>query len=377
MQYVGDTRLQALAWLVASGDARPVKRALQLFDRSRWVNGFVAERTPTSSLQMSATYSLVQPALLRDYAMWVDDPEGIKRLLPGSRSMIEHALACLDETGLPTHLPGWLFVDWVNRVDWSYGVPLAGVDSHQKNRTLSAPVALHLPIALEAMARVEELYGEACMAQRYRAHAEKILDRILDVYGNPERGLIADDPEHQFWSEHAQALALDCACLPEKWRESLVEALNRPGPDLARASIYFSHHIHEALLRAGLVDTFLERLEFWRDLLHLGLHTTIERPEPSRSDCHAWGAHPLYHMLSALAGIRPSDKGFSRTLIQPRFGPLACISATMPHPKGSITVELKKDGTALTGLVRSPVPGELLWLEKHIPIQIGTTEIAC
>ncbi|MFM2089912.1 MAG: hypothetical protein RLZZ127_401, partial [Planctomycetota bacterium] len=122
MQYVGDTRVQALAWLAACGDPRPVRRALELFDRSRWVNGFVAERAPTTWPQMSATYSLVQPAMLRDYAMWVDDADTVRALLPGTRSAMEHALACIEDD-LPHHLPGWLFCDWVARPDWARGVP--------------------------------------------------------------------------------------------------------------------------------------------------------------------------------------------------------------------------------------------------------------
>jgi hypothetical protein len=377
MQYVGDTRVQALSWLVSCGDSRPVQRALDLFDRSRWVNGFIAERTPTVAPQMSATYSLIQPKLLKDYAMWVDDHEGVKRLLPGSRCAIEHALASLDENDLPTKLPGWLFVDWVDREDWFRGMPLAGVASHRKARTLSAPVALHLPLALEAIAQVEILYGEVCLAQRYQAYAEKILEKIIQVYGDEERGILADDPEHQFWSEHAQALALDCSCLPSKWKQSLLQALIKPEPDLARASIYFSFHIHEALLRAGHVDSYLKRLDFWRDLNDKGLHTTIERPEPSRSDCHGWGSHPLYHILSGLSGIRPADKAFSRTVIEPQFGPLTRICAVVPHPKGAIKVEFSRNGNALTGTIESPVDGDCIWNENNFPIEAGTTRIRC
>ena len=42
----------------------------------------------------------------------------------------------------------------------------------------------------------------------------------------------------------------------------------------------------------------------WKDMLDKGAVTTWEKPEPTRSDCHAWGAHLYYHYFASLAGIR-------------------------------------------------------------------------
>jgi alpha-L-rhamnosidase len=375
MQYVGDTRVQALAWLAATGDARPVRRALELFDRSRWVNGFIAERVPTTWLQMSATYSLVQPALLRDYALWADDAETVRALLPGTRSAIEHALGCVEDD-LPHHLPGWLFCDWVKRPDWARGVP--GSTAWKSgdgvvDPPLSSVVALHLPVALDALARVEDLHGDPLAATRWRAWSRRILDRILAVYGAHARGIIGDDAAGTRWSEHAQALALDCTSLPAQRRSALLDALEHPAEDLARASVYFSHHVHEALLRGGRVEAVLGRLAFWEDLARQGFLTTLEAPEPSRSDCHGWGAHPLYHCLSGLAGIRPAAAGFAAVRITPRFGPLHRIRAELPHPRGAVTVDLERDGDRLRGRIDSPVPGTLLWGGGEQRLSAGAT----
>ncbi|QDU72961.1 alpha-L-rhamnosidase-related protein [Mucisphaera calidilacus] len=378
LQYTGDTRVQALAWLATTADPRPVRRALELLDRSRWLNGFVAERAPTCEPQTSATYSLVQPAILRDYAMWADDAESVRSLLPGSRAALEHALACIDDTGLPTQLPGWLFVDWVARPDWERGVPGCTSPTPGEEGSeppLSAPVALHLPIALEAMARVEELLGEDALAERYRHHAHAVMSRIIDTFADPERRMIADDPQHTRWSEHAQALALDCACLPEPWRQHALNALVQPDDDMAPASVYFSHHVHEALLRHNRVDAFLQRLGFWNSLIEQGFLTAIESPEPSRSDCHGWGAHPIYHALSALAGIRPDAAGFATARITPRFGPLTHLQATLPHPRGEITVDLRRNRNTLAGTITTPVPGSLHWNGHTTQLTPGTARL--
>jgi hypothetical protein len=36
-----------------------------------------------------------------------------------------------------------------------------------------------------------------------------------------------------------------------------------------------------------------------------GLKTTIEMPEPGRSDCHAWSAHPVLHLQTKILGLNP------------------------------------------------------------------------
>ncbi|MFM2091003.1 MAG: hypothetical protein RLZZ127_1492, partial [Planctomycetota bacterium] len=228
---------------------------------------------------------------------------------------------------------------------------------------------------LDALARVEDLHGDPLAATRWRAWSRRVLDRILAVYGRHPRGILADDAGGTRWSEHAQALALDCSGLPAERRGALLDALERPGEDLAKASVYFSHHVHEALLRGGRVDAVLARLAFWEDLARQGFLTTLEAPEPSRSDCHGWGAHPLYHCLSGLAGIRPAAAGFSAVRITPRFGGLRRIAATVPHPRGAVRVDLERDGDRLRGRIDSPVPGELRWSGAVRPLAAGTTDL--
>lgn len=69
-------------------------------------------------------------------------------------------------------------------------------------------------------------------------------------------------------------------------------------------------------------DALFARLENWFDLPSQGFKTTPEQPEPTRSDCHAWGAHPLFHFYASILGIRPAAPGFSRVEIAPQLGQL-------------------------------------------------------
>ena len=58
-------------------------------------------------------------------------------------------------------------------------------------------------------------------------------------------------------------------------------------------------------------------MQVWKDQMALGLTTWAEQPEPSRSDCHAWGASPNIEFFRTILGINSDGPGFSRILIEP------------------------------------------------------------
>jgi hypothetical protein len=59
-------------------------------------------------------------------------------------------------------------------------------------------------------------------------------------------------------------------------------------------------------------------------------------PGDSRSDSHAWSAHPTYDLLTIVGGIRPAAPGFATIRIEPALGNLTTLTVRYPHPKGEI-----------------------------------------
>jgi hypothetical protein len=47
--------------------------------------------------------------------------------------------------------------------------------------------------------------------------------------------------------------------------------------------------------------------------------TWPERPGKTRSDSHAWSAHPAYKLLSLEAGIEPASPGFALVRVAPNL----------------------------------------------------------
>jgi hypothetical protein len=99
-------------------------------------------------------------------------------------------------------------------------------------------------------------------------------------------------------------------------------------------------------------------------MLKAGLTTFAESPDPTRSDCHAWSASPLYDFLSTLCGITPASAGFKTVNIRPEPGGLKWIKGTMPSPHGEIVVSVEKKGTVHAEIsvgLPAGVTGTLIW----------------
>ena len=131
--------------------------------------------------------------------------------------------------------------------------------------------------------------------------------------------------------------------MPEAERRALMERVLQD-TSLTQAGYYFKFYLFEAMREAGLGDRYIDQLDPWQEMLALGLTTTPENPPPSRTDSHAWAAHPSYGLLATVLGIRPAEPGFKSVAITPHLGPLQKAEGQMPHPLGLIEVQLKRIG---------------------------------
>jgi len=120
----------------------------------------------------------------------------------------------------------------------------------------------------------------------------------------------------------------------------------------------------------------LDRMKLWFDLAPNGFKTTIESPEPSRSDCHAWGAHPVYHYFASILGIRPAGMGSSEYVIEPMLGPLEWAKGKLVQPRGTIELEVRRDGTTLAGraILLTGMSGTIMHGGKSKMLIPGTQE---
>ena len=341
LQYLGDTRIQALVTLYSSKDDRLVKNFLHLADISRSADGITKSRYPTTIPQHIQPYALSYIYAMHDYMRYGADTDFVMDLLPGAEQIIHYFQRYRLPDGRLKNLPGWNFSDWVNdSPDWNYGAPLKGADGCSIN------MDLQLLLAYRMMADMEEVRGNTWQAGEYRKEAEKLAEAVKKAYWNPARGLFADRAEQDHYSQHGNALAILCGIVddPKAMAEKLLsdESLNQ-------CTIYYKFYLHEAYVKAGLGDDYLNWLDIWRENIAMGMTTWGEDANVfgTRSDCHAWGASPNIELFRTVLGIDSDAVAFKRVRIEPHLGDLKEIGGTMPHPAGEISVHYKVKGRKL------------------------------
>ncbi|MGC9397233.1 MAG: alpha-L-rhamnosidase C-terminal domain-containing protein [Anaerolineae bacterium] len=371
LMYVGDTRLEALVTYCLTHDDRLPRKAITLFDVSRFPHGLTQARYPCRSTQLIPPFSLWWCGMVYDYALWRDDADFVCARMPGVRAVVDAFLSYRNAEGLVEASPGWNYVDWTTDPAWQRGVPPDGEGG------VNGILNWHFALTLTYAAALEEWLGEPENAARMRRYSETAAQATTAVFWDEERGLFADDLAHEHFSEHAQCLALLSGLVDVVKRARVAEGL-LAADDLTRTTIYFSHYLFETYRMLGRVDQFFAHLEEWFVLADLGFKTTPEQPEPSRSDCHAWGAHPIYHSYATVLGIRPAAPGFREVVIRPALDALTAVKATLPHPQGEIAVDLTQpEPGVLRGTVSLPagVTGKLILDDAVYPLHGGSQNI--
>jgi len=366
LQYIGDTRIQALVSLYVSGDDRLVRKALRQFDESRIPEGLTHSRYPTSLSQFIPPFSLYWVDMINDYWMLRDDPDFVKRLLPGADQVLQWYNKYIDrQTGMLGAVPWWNFVDWAKEWPWSNitrvgGVPAGGQEGG------SSILTMQYAYALVRASELYAFYGNTAKAEEYRELASSLTKAVLKNCWDTDRGYLSDTPAKKEFSMHAQILAVLTNTIPVESQKTFTEKFIND-KSLIQPTMYFRAYLAQALKKTGLADKYTETLGLWEDMLAKGLTTFAENPDPARSDCHAWSASPNYDMLATVAGIRPAEPGFKSVLIEPALGKLSYIKGKFPHPSGIIYFDIKKTaGDGISGEITLPegLKGMLRWKGK-------------
>ncbi len=366
LQYIGDARIQLMVSYFNAGDDRLAKNALNLMDQSRQVDGYTLSRYPDTQDQVIATYSMWYVCMLEDYLMYGKDKDFLKDKLLGSRQILNYFISFTDTDGSLKNIPGWSFSDWAG--DWQMGTGPQAEDGS------SALLDLQLLLSLQSAVKIESTVGSEEFAEMYQSLADKMAETIKSKYWDSSRNLFADTPDHEFYSQHSNSMAILAGLV--EGDEALKVAENMMSDSsLTQATIYFKYYLHLALAEAGLGDGFLSWLDIWRENIDLGLTTWGETSEvaTTRSDCHAWGASPNIEAYRIILGIESASPYFEEVKIQPNLGDMDEISGEMPHPQGEIAVSYKKKGDALNAEITLPanLSGEFIWNGKAYDLKGG------
>ena len=376
LQYVGDTRIQALISLYVSGDDRLMRNAIELYDRSRIPEGLTQSRYPSLSPQLINTFSLFWVDMLHDYWRHRSDDAFLRARLTGLQAVLAWFEAKIDPaSGLLGPLPYWTFVDWADEWAWDTGLGIGG-EAPGAHTGGSAIVTLQYAGTLRRAAELCRALGRYELAGRYELVAAGLLAAVNRHCWDESRRLYADTPDCKSYSQHANIMAVLAGAVTGDAARDLMQ---RTADDttIIQATTYFRFYLLRALKQVGLGDQYLARLGPWHKMLSLGLTTFAEKPDPTRSDCHAWSASPVYELLATVCGIEPASAGFATVRIEPHLGQLKQASAKMPHPRGEITVALRREGAGIAAEISLPegVTGNFVWAGKSTGLRGGAQSL--
>jgi len=402
LQYVGDTRIQALIGYYLGRDRALQRNAVETLGWSLMENGLTQSRYPSRQTQVIPPFSLwwvmmVWDQMMHDplwngadptgrFSRWAEAAQGVlssyHRLTRGSGSF-------------------WPFCDWVP--EWKWGAPLLSANAREHRllvllATLACPALSRVAKTLENMRSDETLLLKGDFGLSKRDFEEFLGARPASLSFPSSmpielRSSLAAAVDHEavieLGSEQAEALkgvlALQAGLDPDPWpTEALAKA------NAAKCTYYFSYYKHLAMFgrpehseakpnepeptrsnpSASYPFDYLQELAPWKQMIEDGLTTFAETPEPTRSDCHAWSAHPILGFFQIVAGVTSVSPGWKKARIMPHPGSLRRFDARIAHPDGELTVRYE-DGKLS---IDSPVPFELRWRGRKDEFPAGRAE---
>ncbi|MFK7933140.1 MAG: hypothetical protein AB8G22_06495, partial [Saprospiraceae bacterium] len=327
MQYVGDTKIQALIWQALSGNLDHTKNAIRQFHHSRDAEGNILGAYPLRSTFIYPTYSLVWVDMVADYYRLTEDQTFIHEYKNGIIHTLGGFEKNMNDLNLVNKTPYRYFVDWYT------GPNNGGGTATNNGGQNSAVVSLHYVHALMNASQLFSAIGDEHTAQAYTKRALEIKKAVYNQCFDAEKQLFAERPDKSVYDQHTNIMAiLTDAIDEEQQKELLIKLLN--DQTLLQATYYYRYYLFAAIQKVNAPELFALAQKPWEEMITNNMTTTLERFEskekPTRSEVHPWSASPAYFYFNYLAGIQSTKNNFEEIRIAPAFGELQTMEGMLP-----------------------------------------------
>ncbi len=361
-QWWGDARVQAKNTFFLSGDARLFRRGIRQIASQTTSDGLTYGHAPTMAHTcILPDFTLIWMMTLWDYYWQTGSLEPFLTHRSTLLGALDYFRAHTDsETGLVGFDNRyWLFLDWTGLFKNGY----------------SSVYNLWLLLALERMAEMSRRAGlpaeSAALLDRAK-RLRKALGKLVNEDGLLRDGLGFDGQLVRATSVHAQTLAILAGLQPKhdaaRIEKVLLPFVREKRPPEVAPSCYWITYVFEVLGAAGYGAEVVRLIrKKWMPMAQHG--TTWELFDPpvgEYSFSHAWSAHPLYHLMQTLGGIRQSAPAWEKIVFQPVFvGNHA--AATVPTPHGPIHSSWERDASGIKIELELPkgISAQVIFPGKH------------
>jgi hypothetical protein len=224
----------------------------------------------------------------------------------------------------------------------------------------------------QVAADLETKAGMHGYAAQYLTEAKQLMRTIQHKYWDTNRKMYADRTEKDVFSQHANCLAILTGMVSGQEATALAKKM-LADTAITRTTIFYKYYLHQALVKAGLGDAYMDWLGIWKDNIKEGMTTWAEISDinNARSDCHAWGASPNIEFYRTILGIDSDAPGFRKVKIVPHIGSLENISGSVPHPAGQLSAayQFKNGKWDIRISLPKSITGYLLWKGKRYALK--------
>ncbi len=224
---------------------------------------------------------------------------------------------------------------------------------------------------LVLMERMAELMGKDHDATRFKGRAKRVRDAFNEKLFDAEKGIYLDGEGSEHASQHANMFALAFGLVDDPHKPSVVEFIKSRG---MACSVYGAQFLLDALYDVGEDQAALDLMtnksdRSWPHMIYnIGTTISLEawdpKYKPNLDWNHAWGAAPANIIPRRLVGVEPIEPGFRVVRIRPQIGSLTHVSAEVPTVRGSVGVDIKRDGSGYR--LHCTIPANVT-AEVHLP----------
>ncbi len=300
-QWLGDALPQSLIMASMSDDTRPLRQVIEMAAQGVYPDGVLPSILPGEVHAYTVVdYNFTWVELLCLYWKLTQDQAFVTQMWPTLVKMLERFQQDMNPEGLLISQPGRrLFLDW------------APVSRNEPNAIYN----LRYLLALQQAAQLaDERAPFTTESSPWRTRATDLQRAIRRAFWY--NGVWYDDLEQSTFSQHSAALALLTHTAEQHEEQTLLDAIaarslnpnDQPAADrMVLASPFMHHYIFQALRQGGRDKQVIQIIRLrWGRWVKAGYPTTWENWNvdfPDGSQCHAFSAHPRYHLGEILGGV--------------------------------------------------------------------------
>jgi alpha-L-rhamnosidase len=301
-QWTGDALPQALVMSSLTDDIRPLRRVIEMAAEGAYPDGILPSVLPGEvHVYTVVDYNFIWGELLSAYWRMTRDLDFVIAMWSALVRMLDRFARDANEEGLIVAEPGRrLFLDW------------APVSRNEPNAIYN----LHYLLALRVAAELADSVDESAEAVNWRERADALREAVRSAFWHDGRWY--DDKALTTSSQLAAAFALLSGATEVGEEKPLLDAIAARSLDdddsaasgkMVLASPFMHHYIFEALRRGGKGHEVVEIVRRrWGRWVAAGYPTAWENWNvdfPDGSQCHAFSAHPRYHLAEIAREFGP------------------------------------------------------------------------